>query len=1071
MGPLGTVLALRASYGRETLLFSSPWMTVSDARFSVMRLPTTPTLGLGIAGLLACVPFFASAQILIVGDDFESSGSTVSSSVWPGSTGSRVEGVETFFGTNNRYLHISGAGVKVMSANWSSELAGKGSTFAFDYYEPAGVTNYMVAGYAAGTSDINTAGAFARISLGGGTVRFNSTDGTVQTNSGTVIYAPDRRLTFSLVLNDTETNQPLNGTPLQARTLEVWFYDWVTQQTNYALTISVAASTRAPVAVAFRTWSTETGMQAYIDNAKLLDAAVVVVPGFIPAEPPEVPIVPVRRLAHPGVFNSQEDLDRLKYRINQQPGATAVAGWNQMIASSYASLSYQHVPYSNVVVMASGTTPSESQFRQDGHAARAAALRWVITGDTRYRDKARTILDDWANTFVTMSPASGTSTAQIELEAAWAAPIWVSAADIIRYYDDGAAGWSSAAITKFDSMLNYLHTQAVKAATRDNNWGASAALTMIAVGEYQNDRARFDAGVQTWRDRLAGVNAVVSNNGFINEVCRDTVHPQYTLQVMMQGAEVAWKNGVDLFGATISGGTSPQFAINLENFGQLFLGLIEPPCSASFLTNYDYLDEQSHSGAYDIACNHYVNRAGSTALPTYTNMVVSHWRPGGWDEHFCSWSTFTHGDLSAGIPVLTGFALWNTASNAAAGTVADGDTINLRALGSTQFTIAAQTAGTVSSVQFQTNGVRCGAASTNAPFTLGPMLQPGNYFLRAVPAQHFGGGDLPGDALMSFVRVMDLSTNWQLREIGTPSMPGWVAESGANLVLAAAGTNVAGVRDQFGLVSAEIAGDLQLTAFIVGVQAMTGVSQGGLMVRDGTSPGARCLFLSLRTGATNNVVFQCRGVDQGTITNVATAPMADACWLRLLRLGNLFTAYYSLDGKAWTALGAAVATLSQPVRAGLAVASGAADAVARAEFQEVLIEPLSASYAEWQNWMFARRGQTNAVLAGAEEDPDGDGRSNQWEYWLGSDPLSPDASPAVSVAGMGDGPCIRLRFVERKNAAGVGRVFLYSPDLVNWSTAAPNSVTPVEDRGSIVVNEVIFPVSAAAAFYRAAYAP
>ena len=124
------------------------------------------------------------------------------------------------------------------------------------------------------------------------------------------------------------------------------------------------------------------------------------------------------------------------------------------------------------------------------------------------------------------------------------------------------------------------------------------------------------------------VNAAVGNNGYINEVCRDTIHPQYTLQVWMQAAEIAWKQDIDLYGTTFAGRTVPQFAINLENFAGLFLGLALPPCNATFLTNYDYVGEQSHSGAYDIAYNHYVLRSGSTNLPHYSDLVLNHWRPG-----------------------------------------------------------------------------------------------------------------------------------------------------------------------------------------------------------------------------------------------------------------------------------------------------------------------------------------------------------------------------------------------------------------------------------------------------------
>ncbi len=676
------------------------------------------------------------------------------------------------------------------------------------------------------------------MNIGSGSVSLDATDGTSLTNAGTLTYPRDTRLTFSLVLNDSATPRDFNGGTIAARTMEVWYYNWSSKQSVFVMAIDVAASARNPVCLGLRTWSTSADVLAYIDNVKLLDAPVVVTEPFLPSDPP---VVPPRPFVHPSVLNTQEELDRMKYRVNYEPGSAMVAGWNRLIASSLASLSYQHVPYSNVVVMGSGTTPSETQCRNDSQAARAAALRWVVTGDTRYRDKAMTILNDWAAVFVTLSPAAGTSVKQLWLEAAWYAPAWVAAADIIRYYNHGAAGWSATNIARFDAMLDYLYDQSAQAADRENNWGASAALSMISVGAYQENRGRFDAGIQTWRDRLVGINAVVGNNGFINEVCRDTTHPQYTLQVWMQAAEVAWKHGLDLYGMTLNGNTTPQFAINLENFSRLFLGQIPPPCDATFLTNYNYLGDQSVSGAYDIAHNHYVNRLALPGLTNYADMVVNHWRPGGFDGHFCAWSTLTHADLSTGLPVVTDLSLWQNSSNAPVRSLGDGDTLNLRTLGG-NYSLAAQVTGTVSSVRFLTNSASAGTLDTAAPF-LTALPPVGNYFLSAIPQRTFPAGTIPGDPFVRFLRVIDVPGMWTLLDVGALPIPALAQELDGTIMLTAAGTNLTGTGDQFGFLATDIAGDMQITAQ-VGAQSATN-GRAGIMLREGTSAGgAVCLSVA-----------------------------------------------------------------------------------------------------------------------------------------------------------------------------------------------------------------------------------
>ncbi|MEI8042732.1 MAG: alginate lyase family protein [Verrucomicrobiota bacterium] len=1044
------------------------WLALGSRNFMRRRSLTCTSL---LAALLGLGTALAPGQSLLMSDDFEATGTNVSSTLWPYSSGTRVESGQAYFGSANRYFHVAGANVKAMSANWGPNLKGKTSTFAFDFYEPSSAGDSTVVGYTAGTSDINTAGAYVRISIGSGAIVFDATDGTAQTNSGLLTYPRNTRLTFSLALNDSTAAQPFNGASLPPKTLDVWYYDWSRQQAVYALSIDVSASTRSPVCVGFRTFSASTSVQAYVDNAKLVDALTVVTPAFVPPEPPPVVIVPVRPFEHPSLFNSQQELDRLKYRVSHETGTPVVSGWNQLRASSYASLSYTPVPYSNVVVVSYGSTASESQFRQDAHAARAAALQWAMTGDTRYRDHAISILNAWSAVFTLMSPGSNTSSGQIELEAAWAAPIWVSAADIIRYYNHGTAGWSAADITRFsDRILNYLYNQSALAAGVDSNWGASAALAMIMVGAYQENRARFDAGVQTWRDRFAGINSVVGNNGYINEVCRDTWHPQYTLQVWMQAAEVAWKQGIDLYSTPLSGSTTPQYPVILENFADLFLGYTQPPCDASFLTSYNYRGDQLAAGAYDIGYNHYVIRAGMTNLPHFADMIVNHWRPGGEPEHFCCWSTFTHGNLSAGIPAVSGLGVWNIQTNGWMQLFSDGDTLNVRDLG-TAASVAVQTTGVVSWVQYYTNGTTLGLASSNAPFRLATLPRPGNWFLSAVGSRALTGGSIPGDPWTRFVRVVDLPAPWVVHDLGAAAVPAWAAENAGTMTAVSAGTNVAGTDDQAGLLSATITGDAQITARLSLLSSARAATRAGLMFREGTGAGSRGVFLGAAPFGSNFVSFVSRAQKPGTavVTNVAVA--AGSAWLRLVRLGNAVCGYSSTDGTSWSLLASNSLPMNPTLEAGLCVASGAADQPATAVFTNVLVEPLGASYAEWQNWVFTARGITNAALTGPNADPDGDGRSNLAEYWLGSDPLSADTVPAVKVIGMTSGPALRVQYRERKNAADLGRVFQSATDLIGWNTVAATSITDLQDLGSVVVREVLFPVSSTNTFYRARYGP
>jgi hypothetical protein len=156
------------------------------------------------------------------------------------------------------------------------------------------------------------------------------------------------------------------------------------------------------------------------------------------------------------------------------------------------------------------------------------------------------------------------------------------------------------------------------------------------------------------------------------------------------------------------------------------------------------------------------------------------------------------------------------------------------------------------------------------------------------------------------------------------------------------------------------------------------------------------------------------------------------------------------------------------VQAGLAVASGLSGTMTPADFSNVLIEPLSASYAEWQNWTLTRRGVTDPAVTSGGFDADGDTRVNQTEYWLGSDPLAAEPAALANALDVLNGT-VRCHFTERQNAAQLGRVFLYSANLANWNPITPNSITVVEDSGAVVTREVTFSVTATAGFYRSSY--
>ena len=133
--------------------------------------------------------------------------------------------------------------------------------------------------------------------------------------------------------------------------------------------------------------------------------------------------------------------------------------------------------------------------------------------------------------------------------------------------------------------------------------------------------------------------------------------------------------------------------------------------------------------------------------------------------------------------------------------------------------------------------------------------------------------------------------------------------------LSGAGAGVTGVHDQFQFVYRTLAGDGEITArFSSGTAGL----QEGLMMRDTLEPDAPYAFIGAMAA---RWTFLSR--------NAATTPAAireqsaggaGPVWLRLVRRGDVFAGYYSVDGKAWSQFSTAAISMGGEIYVGLAEA-------------------------------------------------------------------------------------------------------------------------------------------------------
>jgi hypothetical protein len=237
---------------------------------------------------------------------------------------------------------------------------------------------------------------------------------------------------------------------------------------------------------------------------------------------------------HPGILNTKASLDIIAGEANANDQARLLAYQNVL---NYCN---QHSPSNNykanLLVQGGKTTEDEISFKGDALLAYTLALRWAKTGTASYATTVKQILDGWASTFQTMYRQTG-ETRQPALEAAWAAPTFAAAAEIIKYYVPATgqgAGWTAAENTQFVNFLNKLKNQYINSIpgySINNNWTVSAGYAKMAIGIFTDDQAEYQSGMTIIKNVLP---IIIQQDGSMpGEICggnhNDCTHFQYAL--------------------------------------------------------------------------------------------------------------------------------------------------------------------------------------------------------------------------------------------------------------------------------------------------------------------------------------------------------------------------------------------------------------------------------------------------------------------------------------------------------------------------------------------------------------
>ncbi len=173
------------------------------------------------------------------------------------------------------------------------------------------------------------------------------------------------------------------------------------------------------------------------------------------------------------------------------------------------------------------------------------------------------------------------------------------------------------------------------------------------------------------------------------------------------------------------------------------------------------------------------------------------------------------------------------------------------------------------------------------------------------------------------------------QDIGSPPFSTSMEVVSNGVDVTAGGTDIGGTADQFGFSYQSRTGNFDVSVRLAGLDLSDVWAKAGLMARGSLAAGSTFAAV-FGTPAMNGSFFESRSSVNGQTANAGTAPPNDPnVWLRLTRVGDVFTGYASYDGQTWTRLSSATLVMSSQIYVGLAVSSHNAAQTTTAQFRDI----------------------------------------------------------------------------------------------------------------------------------------
>ncbi|MGW1804723.1 alginate lyase family protein [Streptomyces sp. NPDC002078] len=344
--------------------------------------------------------------------------------------------------------------------------------------------------------------------------------------------------------------------------------------------------------------------------------------------------------AHPGLLHTGADLARMAAKV--KAGASPyTAGYAKLTANRHSQSGWtpnpQAIVYRGTVYRGTGNPQNYGVLYHDIHAAYQNALRYHVSGDSSHADTAVAILNAWS---AKLTKVDGSADRFL------AAGIYgyqaANAAELVRDHSDFA-------LERFQKMLldvfysvseDFLanHNNGTPAPHYWPNWDLCNMACALATGIFCDDQAKVERAVEYFKhgDGMGSIKhaiPVVHDDGLAEwmEAGRDQGHSLMGVGLMSTICEMAWNQGIDLYGYDDN-----RFLKGAQYVAKWSLGgnvpytpyaLVDHRPGIQHPTNVATASPAQMRPVWAMAANHYTKRRGLSA--TYLTQIAAKAAPEG----------------------------------------------------------------------------------------------------------------------------------------------------------------------------------------------------------------------------------------------------------------------------------------------------------------------------------------------------------------------------------------------------------------------------------------------------------